>query len=96
MAPPQGSKEIADTREPKPKVPAERIRDSRLQAQRPVLDLIIKGEGTVAESQNTPDLVKGIALLDLPDAGKLVGHCGDEQKEIAEQFMPQSLIYATV
>jgi apoptosis-inducing factor 3 len=26
-----------------------------------------------------PDLVQGIALSDLPDGGKLVGHCGDEQ-----------------
>ncbi|WP_027170579.1 FAD-dependent oxidoreductase [Mesorhizobium sp. WSM3224] len=28
---------------------------------------------------NGPDLVQGIALSDLPDGGKLVGHCGDEQ-----------------
>ena len=28
---------------------------------------------------NGPDLVRGIALADLPDGGKLVGHCGDEQ-----------------
>ncbi|UCI22711.1 FAD-dependent oxidoreductase (plasmid) [Mesorhizobium sp. B2-1-8] len=26
-----------------------------------------------------PNLVQGIALSDLPDGGKLVGHCGDEQ-----------------
>ena len=26
-----------------------------------------------------PDLVAGIALADLPDGGKLVGHCGDAQ-----------------
>ncbi|RWQ68562.1 FAD-dependent oxidoreductase [Mesorhizobium sp.] len=26
-----------------------------------------------------PDLVEGIALSDLPDGGKLLGHCGDEQ-----------------
>src|SRR4051794_14674641 len=26
-----------------------------------------------------PDLVQGIALSDLPDGAKLVGHCGDEQ-----------------
>lgn len=26
-----------------------------------------------------PDLAQGIALSDLPDGGKLVGHCGDEQ-----------------
>lgn len=26
-----------------------------------------------------PDLVKGIAFADLPDGGKLVGHCGNEQ-----------------
>jgi apoptosis-inducing factor 3 len=26
-----------------------------------------------------PDLVEGIALLDLPDGGKLAGRCGDEQ-----------------
>lgn len=26
-----------------------------------------------------PDLVHGIALSDLPDGGKLVGHSGDEQ-----------------
>lgn len=32
----------------------------------------------MAESQNGPDLIKGIALVDLPDGGKLVGHCGDE------------------
>ncbi len=25
-----------------------------------------------------PDLVQGIALSDLPDGGKLIGHCGDE------------------
>ncbi|TPN61169.1 Rieske 2Fe-2S domain-containing protein [Mesorhizobium sp. B1-1-1] len=28
---------------------------------------------------NGPDLVQGIALSDLLDGGKLVGHCGDEQ-----------------
>ncbi|MGO4568923.1 FAD-dependent oxidoreductase [Rhizobium sp. 2YAF20] len=28
---------------------------------------------------NGPDLVQGIALSDLPDGGKLVGRCGDEQ-----------------
>ncbi|TPL71570.1 FAD-dependent oxidoreductase [Mesorhizobium sp. B2-3-15] len=28
---------------------------------------------------NGPDLVQGIALSDLPDGAKLVGHCGDEQ-----------------
>ncbi|MEI8699858.1 MAG: pyridine nucleotide-disulfide oxidoreductase [Mesorhizobium sp.] len=28
---------------------------------------------------NGPDLVEGIALSDLPDGGKLLGHCGDEQ-----------------
>jgi NADPH-dependent 2,4-dienoyl-CoA reductase/sulfur reductase-like enzyme/nitrite reductase/ring-hydroxylating ferredoxin subunit len=28
---------------------------------------------------NGPDLVQGIAFSDLPDGGKLVGHCGDEQ-----------------
>jgi NADPH-dependent 2,4-dienoyl-CoA reductase/sulfur reductase-like enzyme/nitrite reductase/ring-hydroxylating ferredoxin subunit len=28
---------------------------------------------------NGPDLVQGIALADLPEGGKLVGHCGDEQ-----------------
>ena len=28
---------------------------------------------------NGPDLVRGIALADLSDGGKLVGHCGDEQ-----------------
>lgn len=28
---------------------------------------------------NGPDLAQGIALSDLPDGGKLVGHCGDEQ-----------------
>lgn len=28
---------------------------------------------------NGPDLVRGIALVDLADGGKLVGHCGDEQ-----------------
>lgn len=28
---------------------------------------------------NGPDLVEGIALADLPDGGKLLGHCGDEQ-----------------
>ena len=33
----------------------------------------------MAEGQNGPDLVKGIALVDLPDGGKLVGHCGGEQ-----------------
>ena len=26
-----------------------------------------------------PDLIQGIAFADLPDGGKLVGHCGDEQ-----------------
>lgn len=26
-----------------------------------------------------PDLVQGIALSDLPDGGKLVGHCGGDQ-----------------
>ncbi|TKB71121.1 MAG: pyridine nucleotide-disulfide oxidoreductase, partial [Mesorhizobium sp.] len=26
-----------------------------------------------------PDLVQGIAFADLPDGGKLVGHCGNEQ-----------------
>jgi NADPH-dependent 2,4-dienoyl-CoA reductase/sulfur reductase-like enzyme/nitrite reductase/ring-hydroxylating ferredoxin subunit len=72
-------KDKAGTRQTKPKVPAERIRSSPSQAQRPVLDQITKGEGTMAESQNRPDLVKGIALLDLPDGGKLVGDCGDEQ-----------------
>lgn len=33
----------------------------------------------MSESQNRPDLVEGIALVDLPDGGKLVGRCGDEQ-----------------
>ena len=28
---------------------------------------------------NGPDLVQGIAIADLEDGGKLVGHCGDEQ-----------------
>ncbi|UVC14266.1 FAD-dependent oxidoreductase [Mesorhizobium onobrychidis] len=28
---------------------------------------------------NGPDLVEGIALSDLPDGAKLLGHCGDEQ-----------------
>lgn len=26
-----------------------------------------------------PDLIQGIALADLPDGGRLIGHCGDEQ-----------------
>ncbi|WP_244603061.1 Rieske 2Fe-2S domain-containing protein, partial [Mesorhizobium delmotii] len=26
-----------------------------------------------------PDLVQGIAFSELPDGGKLLGHCGDEQ-----------------
>ncbi|PAP95042.1 FAD-dependent oxidoreductase [Mesorhizobium wenxiniae] len=33
----------------------------------------------MAESQDGPDLVKGIALGDLPDGSKLVGRCSDEQ-----------------
>ena len=33
----------------------------------------------MAESQKGPDLVDGVALVDLPDGGKLVGHCGDER-----------------
>jgi NADPH-dependent 2,4-dienoyl-CoA reductase/sulfur reductase-like enzyme/nitrite reductase/ring-hydroxylating ferredoxin subunit len=33
----------------------------------------------MAESKDGPDLVKGIALGDLPDGSKLVGRCGDEQ-----------------
>jgi len=28
---------------------------------------------------NGPDLAQGIAFSDLPDGGKLIGHCGDEQ-----------------
>jgi nitrite reductase/ring-hydroxylating ferredoxin subunit len=28
---------------------------------------------------NGPDLVEGIALTDLPDGGKILGHCRDEQ-----------------
>ena len=39
----------------------------------------ISMEKEMAESQNGPDLVDGIALVDLPDGGKLIGHCGDEQ-----------------
>lgn len=33
----------------------------------------------MSESQDRPDLVEGIALIDLPDGGKLVGRCGGEQ-----------------
>ncbi len=33
----------------------------------------------MAESRNGPDLVNGIEVADLPDGGKLQGHCGDEQ-----------------
>ena len=70
----------------KPKVPAGEIseaadhRSSRFQSQRPVLDHT-KGDGKwlKAMQPNGPDLVKGIALVDLRDGGKLIGHCGDEQ-----------------
>lgn len=33
----------------------------------------------MSESLNGPDLAEGIALADLPDGGRLVGHCGEEQ-----------------
>jgi len=39
----------------------------------------------VSESQNGPDLVTGIPLADLPDGGKLVGHCGDEEVLLVRQ-----------
>ncbi|HWK64362.1 MAG TPA: FAD-dependent oxidoreductase [Rhizobiaceae bacterium] len=29
--------------------------------------------------ENGPDLTQGVALADLPEGGKLVGHCGDDQ-----------------
>lgn len=45
-------------------------------------------EKKMAEGQSRPsgqDLVQGIMLADLPDGGKLVGHCGDEQVLLARR-----------
>ena len=54
---------------------------SRFPAAKAVSNRIAK-EKKMAEGHtkpNGPDLAKGIALADLTDGGKLVGHCGDEQ-----------------
>lgn len=34
---------------------------------------------------NAPDLIQGIALSDLSDGGKFVGHCGEEQVLLAHR-----------
>ncbi len=61
-----------------------RLRGGRFAASRPYerFDTGSPREKYVAEGPTKlagPDLVQGIALSDLPDGGKLVGHCGGEQ-----------------
>ncbi|WP_136617827.1 MULTISPECIES: FAD-dependent oxidoreductase [Mesorhizobium] len=42
-----------------------------------------------------PDLLQGIALADLPDGGKLVGHCGDDQVLIVRRGTEVFAVSAT-